>query len=106
MMENKKFDMLENLRDDIDIDIISDEELHQQQLAAAIKYLNWLRRRAPTKAQVDACYMKIRRKKRRKKILNWIGAKLFELSEMSTEQILIKLLAFAVVAIILIYSLG
>ena len=105
-MNDKNFDMFENLRDNIDVDIISDEELHQQQLAAAIKYLNWLRRRAPTKAQVDAHYAQIRRKKRHKKILNWIGAKLFELSEMTTEQILIRLLTFAIVAIILIYSLG
>jgi hypothetical protein len=106
MNENdKKFDMMENLRDNIDVDIISDEELHQQQLAAAIKYLNWLRRRAPTKAQVDAHYAQIRRKKRRKKILKWFGDKLFELSELTTEQILIRMLMFAVVAIVVIYSI-
>lgn len=106
MNTDKKFDMLENLRDNIDIDIVSDEELYQQQLDAAIKYLNWLRRRAPTRAQVDAHYAALRRKKRRKKIIDWFETKMFELSELTTEQILIRLLTFAVVAIIVIYSLG
>lgn len=102
---NKKFDMFENLRDNIDIHIVSDEELRQQQLDEAIKYLNWLRNRAPTRAQVDAHYAYLRRKKRREKILKWFGDKLFELSELTTEQILIRMLMFAVVAIVVIYSL-